>query len=159
MEKANIGRQNRTLEWKKRTLGAGRGDGILDLFSQSGVLRRLENMRGCIYSRNKHIDLFPGTSAVEKIGILRSKKPLINSRERTARSGGFLTSISSNRAMWRLSFCFHIYLVETEFLDTISCVSTYSLKQEGFRLSTDFGSEIYSLRKLVEAKNTVKSRV
>lgn len=57
-------------------------------------------------SRNKRIDLFPRTSAVEKTATLRSKKPLINSRERTAQSGGFLTSIRSNRAMWRrCAFC------------------------------------------------------
>lgn len=54
-----------------------------------------------IISRDNHIDLFPHTSAVEKMAILRSKKPLIYSRERTAQSGGLLTSIWSNRAMWR----------------------------------------------------------
>lgn len=53
-----------------------------------------------IISRDNHIDLFPHTSAVEKMAILRSKKPLIYSRERTAQSGGLLTSIWSNRAMW-----------------------------------------------------------
>lgn len=58
-----------------------------------------------IISRDNHIDLFPHTSAVEKMAILRSKKPLIYSRERTAQSGGLLTSIWSNRAMWkRLSY-------------------------------------------------------
>lgn len=62
-------------------------------------------MRLHTYSRNKHIDLFSRTSAVEKKAILRSKKPLINSRERTGQSGGFLTSISSNRAMWRVWHC------------------------------------------------------
>lgn len=36
-----------------------------------------------IISRDNHIDLFPHTSAVEKMAILRSKKPLINSRKRT----------------------------------------------------------------------------
>ena len=58
-----------------------------------------------IISRDNHIDLFPHTSAVEKIAILRSKKPLIYSRERTAQSGGLLTSIWSNRAMLRRSVC------------------------------------------------------
>lgn len=56
-----------------------------------------------IISRDNHIDLFPHTSAVEKMAILRSKKPLIYSRERTAQSGGLLTSIWSNRATWRRS--------------------------------------------------------
>ena len=47
-----------------------------DIFPQSEVLRRLGNMHDCIYyNRNKHIDLFPRTSAVVKMAILRSKKP------------------------------------------------------------------------------------
>lgn len=54
-----------------------------------------------IISRDNHIDLFPNMSAVEKMAILRSKKPLIYSRERTAQAGGLLTSIWGNRAMWR----------------------------------------------------------
>ena len=58
-----------------------------------------------IISRNNHIDLFPHTSAVEKMAILRSKKPLIYSRERTAQSGGLLTSIWSNRATLSAWFC------------------------------------------------------
>ena len=36
-----------------------------------------------IISRDNHIDLFPRTSAVEKMAILRSKMPLIYFRERT----------------------------------------------------------------------------
>ena len=72
--------------------------------------RRLETVgkyaRFHIISRDNHIDLFPHTSAVEKMAILRSKKPLIYSRERTAQSGGVLTSIWSNRAMLNpLYFC------------------------------------------------------
>lgn len=46
-----------------------------DIFPQSEVSRRLGNMCGCLYSRDEHIDLFPRTSAVEKMAILRSKKP------------------------------------------------------------------------------------
>ena len=43
-------------------------DDFLDLFPQSEVLRRLGNLCSCIicaaalYSRNKHIDLFPRTN-------------------------------------------------------------------------------------------------
>ena len=66
--------------------------------------RRIEAIGGfagsIFISRDNHIDLFPRTSAVEKMAILKSKIPLIYFRERTARSGGFLTSIWSNRAMW-----------------------------------------------------------
>ncbi|MDY3655026.1 MAG: hypothetical protein SO054_02590, partial [Ruminococcus callidus] len=58
-----------------------------------------------IISRDNHIDLFPKTSAVEKMAILKIKKPLIYSRERTAQSGGFLTSIWSNRATSSAWFC------------------------------------------------------
>ena len=43
----------------------------------------VKSVRMLIYSRNKYIDLFPRTSAVVKMAILRSKKPLISSRERT----------------------------------------------------------------------------
>jgi len=39
------------------------------------------------------------------MAILKIKKPLIYSRERTAQSGGLLTSIWSNRAMWRQYVC------------------------------------------------------
>ena len=62
-------------------------DDFLDLFPQSEVLRRLGNLCSCIicaaalYSRNKHIDLFPRTSSVEKMASLRSKKRLTNSSE------------------------------------------------------------------------------
>ena len=59
-----------------------------------------------IISRDNHIDLFPKTSVVEKMAILKIKKTLIYSRERTAQSGGFLTSIWSNRATSRLFVCF-----------------------------------------------------
>lgn len=71
--------------------------------------RRIEAIGGfagsIFISRDNHIDLFPRTSAVEKMAILKSKIPLIYFRERTARSGGFLTSIWSNRAMLRQSAC------------------------------------------------------
>lgn len=51
-------------------------DGISDIFPQSEVLRRLEKMCVCLYiSRDKHIDMFPRTCAVEKIAFLRSKMP------------------------------------------------------------------------------------
>lgn len=58
-----------------------------------------ESVRLHIISRDNHIDLFPHTSVVEKMAILRSKKSLIYSRERTAQSSGLLTSIWSNRAI------------------------------------------------------------
>lgn len=64
-----------------------------------------ESVRLHIISRDNHIDLFPHTSVVEKMAILRSKKSLIYSRERTAQSSGLLTSIWSNRAMWSAWFC------------------------------------------------------
>jgi hypothetical protein len=43
--------------------------------SERGVEAIGKSVRLLIYSRDKHIDLFPRTFAVEKIGILRSKKP------------------------------------------------------------------------------------
>lgn len=48
----------------------------MDIFPQGGELRRLGNLCYYIYSRNKHIDLFPRTSAVEKMAILGVKKAI-----------------------------------------------------------------------------------
>ena len=46
----------------------------MDIFPQGGELRRLGNLCYYIYSKNKHIDLFPRTIAVEKMAILGVKK-------------------------------------------------------------------------------------
>ena len=56
---------------------------VLDIWtekSNDGVKYR---KRLLIYSGNKHINLMPRTSAVDKMAVMRSKKPKIYFRERT----------------------------------------------------------------------------